>query len=258
MCYDIKTQLETQLRRAKRDGDVHAIEEILEKLVPLTDLPIHHTSGFKHPSVLIYTNEDPYFPVVSTWGLIPFWVKDEKQKNGIWNKTLNARGETFFELPSFRDSAKKRRCLIHIDGFYEHHHFGGNTYPFFISRKDDKPLTLAGLWSEWTNKEDGSRWNTFSIVTTEGNSLMSKIHNNPKLEGPRMPLILPEELEIDWIEPYDENLWEKGQKKAIEELIQSYPEEELKAHTVTRLRGKEYAGNVPEISNPIEYEELVF
>tara|TARA_R110000868_G_scaffold32133_4_gene117136 strand:+ start:55 stop:345 length:291 start_codon:yes stop_codon:yes gene_type:complete len=95
MCYDIKTQLETQLRRAKRDGDVHAIEEILEKLLPLTDLPIHHTSGFKHPSVLIYTNEDRYFPVVSTWGLIPFWVKDEKQKNGIWNKTLNARGRNY-------------------------------------------------------------------------------------------------------------------------------------------------------------------
>jgi hypothetical protein len=36
-----------------------------------------------------------------------------------------------------------------------------------------------------------------------------------------MPLILPEELENDWIEPYDENLWDKGQKKAIEELIQS-------------------------------------
>ena len=87
---------------------------------------------------------------------------------------------------------------------------------------------------------------------------MSKIHNNPKLEGPRMPLILPEELESDWIEPYDENLWDKGQKKAIEELIQSYPEEELKAHTVARLRGKEYAGNIPDISNLVEYEELVF
>ena len=39
----IKTQ---KLRRAKRDGDVHAIEEIMEKLLPLTDLPLHHSSGF--------------------------------------------------------------------------------------------------------------------------------------------------------------------------------------------------------------------
>ncbi|MFC4094848.1 SOS response-associated peptidase [Euzebyella saccharophila] len=180
------------------------------------------------------------------------------KKNGIWNKTLNARGETIFELPSFRDSAKKRRCLIHIDGFYEHHHFDDNTYPFFISRKDEKPLTLASLWSEWTNKEDGSHWNTFSVVTTEGNPLMSNIHNNPKLKGPRMPLILPEELENDWIEPYDENLWDKGQKKALEELIQSYPEEELKAHTVARLRGKEYAPNISDISEHIIYKELIF
>ncbi|MFC4094849.1 hypothetical protein [Euzebyella saccharophila] len=78
MCYDLKTQLETQLRRAKRDGNLHTIEEIMEKLVPLTDLLIHHTYGFKHPAVVIYTNEDLHYPVVSTWGLIPFWVKDEK------------------------------------------------------------------------------------------------------------------------------------------------------------------------------------
>ncbi len=258
MCYDVKAQLESQLQRAVRDGDVHAIEEIREKLMPLTDLPIYHSSGFKHPSLLIYTAEDPYFPTVFIWGLIPFWVRDQKQKNALWNKTLNARGETIFELPSFRDSAKKKRCLIQVDGFYEHHHFKGNTYPFFISRKNKQSLTLAGLWSEWTDKEDGSRWNTFSIVTTEGNPLMDKIHNNPKLEGPRMPLILPQELEDGWITPYEEDLWENGQKKAIQELIQPFPAEELEAHTVDRLRGKEYPGNIPEISDPVEYAELAF
>ena len=258
MCYDIKAQLETQLRRAMRDGDVHAIEEIREKLIPLTDLPIYHTSGFKHPSVLIYTDEDPYFPVVSTWGLVPFWVKDKEQKNKLWNRTLNAKGETIFEKPSFRDSAKKKRCLIHIDGFYEHHHYKGKTYPFLIKRKDGEPITLAGLWSEWSDREDGSKWNTFAIVTTKGNPLMAKIHNNPKLEGPRMPLILPPELENEWLTPYDEILWEKGQKKALQELIQPYPEEEFDYHTVDRLRGKEYPGNIPEIMESLEYEELVF
>lgn len=255
MCYDIKAQLETQLRRAERDGDVHAIEEIMEKLAPLTDLPIYHTSGFNHPSVLIYTDEDPYFPTVSTWGLIPSNAYD---KNAIWNKTLNARGETIFKRPSFRDSAKNKRCLIKVDGFYEHHHYGGQTYPFFIFNRDNEPITLAGLWSVWEDEKNGGHWNTFAIVTTKANPLMAKIHNNPKLEEPRMPLILSPEHEDDWITSFDEELWEKGQKKTLEELIRPYPEEKLNYYTVDRLRGKEYAGNVPEISEPLEYPELVF
>jgi hypothetical protein len=34
MCYDIKTNLEAQLSRASRKGDLQAIKEIKEKLVP--------------------------------------------------------------------------------------------------------------------------------------------------------------------------------------------------------------------------------
>src|SRR3954454_2334123 len=42
------------------------------------------------------------------WGLIPFWAKDAK----IGYKMINARSETIFEKPSYRDAIKKRRCLI--------------------------------------------------------------------------------------------------------------------------------------------------
>ena len=254
MCYDIKASLEAQLTRAQREQDYQAIEEIMEKLIPLTDLPIHHTSGFSHPELLIYTDRSPNFPEVATWGLVPHWVRDQEQLKKLWNNTLNARGETIFEKPSFRNAAKNNRCIIYVDGFYEHHHFEGKTYPFYVYRKDMAPLALAGLWSEWTDDETRGSINTFTIVTTEGNPLLAKIHNNPKLKGPRMPLILPLELEDKWLIHLDDEL----DQKSIEELIQSYPEEELTAHTVTRLRGKEYIGNVEEVSNPFEYEELAF
>ena len=254
MCYDIKASYEAQLKRARRRGDLAAVEEILEKLIPLTDLPIYHASGFSHPELLIYTNDSPEFPTVATWGLVPHWIKDREQLEKFWNNTLNARGETIFEKPSFKHAAKAKRCIIYIDGFYEHHHFNSKTFPFFIQRKDQEPLALAGLWSEWTNPENGGRINTFSIVTTVGNSLMAKIHNNPKIKGPRMPLILPEELEDEWLNPIQDEL----DQKAIQELIQSYPEDELKAHTVRKLRGKDYLGNVEEISEEVIYEELVF
>ncbi len=254
MCYDIKASLEAQLTRAQREQDYQAIEEIMEKLIPLTDLPIHHASGFSHPELLIYTDRSPNFPEVATWGLVPHWVKDDEQRKKLWNQTLNAKGETIFEKPSFRNAAKNNRCIVYVDGFYEHHHFGGKTYPFLIKQNNNEPLALAGLWSEWEDKETGGVINTFTIVTTDGNPLLAKIHNNPKLKGPRMPFILPSELEDKWLIHLDDEL----DQKSIEELIQSYPEEELTAHTVARLRGKEYIGNVEKISDPFIYEELEF
>ena len=67
-----------------------------------------------------------------------------------------------------------------------------------------------------------------------------------------MPVILLEEEEDDWLQPMEDEL----DKKRIEKLIQEYPEDELKAHSVTRLRGKEYPGNVSEISEEVIYPEL--
>ena len=254
MCYDIKASLEAQLHRARRRADAQAVEEIIEKLAPLTDLPIYHTSGFSHPDLLIYTDRSPQFPEVATWGLVPHWVRDEEQLKKQWNNTLNARGETIFEKPSFRTAAKNNRCIVYVDGFYEHHHFNGNTYPFFVYRKIGQPMALAGLWSEWRNPESGGILNTFSLVTTTGNALMAKIHNNPKLKGPRMPVILPTELEDKWLAPIEDEL----DIKQIQNLIREYPQDELTAHTVAKLRGKEYPGNVAEISDKVNYEELMF
>ncbi|SDS20951.1 Putative SOS response-associated peptidase YedK [Formosa sp. Hel1_31_208] len=254
MCYDIKASLEAQLSRARRRGDLMAIAEIEEKLVPYTDLPLHHASGFSHPELLIYTDSSPEFPEVATWGLVPHWVRDEEQLKKLWNNTLNARGETIFKKPSFRDAAKHQRCIIYIDGFYEHHHFNNKTYPFYIHKKDNEPIALAGLWSKWINPETGGHIKTFTIVTTEGNMMMSKIHNNPKIKGPRMPLILHKNLEDKWLDSIEN----QSDIKTLQGLIRAYPEDELQAHTVRKLRGKDYMGNVAEIAEPFNYNDLEF
>ena len=246
MCYDIKTSLEAQLIKARRKGDQQAIKEIMEKLAPLTDLPVYHASGFQHPKVLIEIGER--LPRVAHWGLIPHWVKDREQAKKIWNSTLNARGETIHEKPSFRDAYKQRRCALFVDGFFEHHHRGGKTYPYFIQARQKHPLILGGLWSEWLDRSTGELVNTFTIVTTPGNELLSKIHNNPKMKGPRMPLILNEADETQWIE---------GSPEEAGTLIQANTDIALSAHTVARLRGNAYLGNVPEASEEVTYEELV-
>lgn len=252
MCYDIKASLESQLKRAQRKGDAKAIEDIKKKLVPLTDLPLFHASGFSHPKLLIYSNRSPDMPEVATWGLIPHWVKDREQSKKYWNNTLNARGETLFEKPSFRDAAQHHPCLIYVDGFYEHHHYNGKSYPFFIQSKDHEPLILAGVWNEWLDRETGELLTTFTIVTTAGNKMLSKIHNNPKLKEPRMPVLLHEEWANNWLQPSSENT----DVDLMKSQIRPYPDDTLEAYTVHKLRGHEYLGNVPEICEKVTYQEL--
>jgi len=253
MCYDIQASIESQLRRAQLISDEVAIKELKEKLAPFVENTLHHASGYAHPKTLIYTNEQPFVPVVSVWGLIPHWVKDSKQQLQFWHNTLNARAETIFEKPSFRDSAKNKRCIIVLDGFYEHHHFKGKTYPFLIQKKSLEPFSVAGLWSEWVDKETGEVVNSFTIITTKANKLLAKIHNNPKLPEPRMPLILPEHAIDSWLQP----IKNEADKKRIENLVAAYPDEELAAYTVHRLRGKTALGNVPEATQAVDYKELV-
>ena len=255
MCFDIKFVIASQIKREKRLRNLNPegkTTDLDEKHLNIKDQ--FHVSAFTHPQILIFTNREPFKATPATWGLIPNWVKDNKQRLQLWNKTLNARGETIFEKPSFRYAAKHNRCLIYLEGFYEHHHYKGKTYPFFIRRKDEKPLPIAGLWSEWTDKETGEFLNSFTIVTTKGNKLLSGIHNNPKLSEPRMPVIVPDEMEEAWLAPIDH---EKDITE-IKQMIKPYSDNALTAHTVQRLRGKESLGNVPEACEKFTYKELVF
>lgn len=57
------------------------------------------------------------------------------------------------------------------------------------------PFAFAGLWSEWLDKSTDEQVYTYTILTTEANELMSKIHNTKK----RMPVIVSEGEEKNWL-----------------------------------------------------------
>lgn len=246
MCYNARYLLEKALKRAIFYGVSEDIDRFKRALKKFNEL--YQASGFAHPEVIIYKNDAPYEPELAHWGLIPHWVKTEKDAMSIWNKTINARSETLFEKPAFRDAAKHKRCLIPVAGFFEHHHFKGKAYPFYIRHINEEPLTLAGIWSEWTNKSTGEIVKTCSVITTKANPLMAKIHNNPKLPEPRMPVILNEKTEDAWLSSSD--------IKSLQELLTPSPDNQLHAHPVQKLSGKAALGNVPESSDTVEYPEL--
>lgn len=254
MCYDslslTKRALDYALRIGYSDETIQELEEQFLRIRE-TQGPIFHASGYAHPTFPIIENLEEPQVNGHLWGLIPSWVKDKDQAQSIWNRTLNARSETILEKPSFRSAAKRGRCLVVTDGFYEHHHKNGKSYPYLLRHKDESPMIIAGLKEEWTEPESGKLWRSFTIVTTKGNELLSKIHNNPKLKGPRMPVILDRESQKLWLED-----WETQAKERIEYICKPYADDELKAHTVHTIRGKKALGNVAEAITEVSYPEL--
>ncbi|MCL6642414.1 MAG: SOS response-associated peptidase [Candidatus Bipolaricaulota bacterium] len=152
------------------------------------------------------------------WGLIPHWAKDPK----IGNKLINARAETLFAKPSFRDAVKGRRCLIVADGFYEWRQTSqGRRVPVYVRLKSKEPFGFAGLWDVWSSPE-GQTLKTCTIVTTEPNELIKPIHD-------RMPVIVPRELEELWLDPSFKSRHE------LEGVLHPYRVEELELFAVSSL-----------------------
>ncbi|OGU57481.1 MAG: hypothetical protein A2X64_06800 [Ignavibacteria bacterium GWF2_33_9] len=176
--------------------------------------PTNKAAGFSFPEMPIIINENALILDVFSWGLIPRWAKDIEFAYKIRKNTLNARSESIFTKPSFKNAINQKRCLIPTNGFYEWKHEGKSKIPYFIALNDSSIFAFGGIYDEWLNKDTGEIINTFSIITTPANPLMEEIHNTKK----RMPLILPKESESIWLNqelnnyeitdlllPYDEN-----------------------------------------------------
>lgn len=122
------------------------------------------------------------------WGLIPHWAWELKKPQ------INARGETIFEKPMFRDAARRRRCLVLTDGFYEWKR-DANDKPlqaYFVARADGRPFAMGGIWDTWISP-DGEVIDAVAIVTTLANAEIVGIHD-------RMPVILAPDDYLTWIE----------------------------------------------------------
>jgi putative SOS response-associated peptidase YedK len=153
--------------------------------------------------------------VMLRWGLIPAWAKDK----AIGSRMINARAETLAEKPSFRAAFAKRRCLIVADGFYEWRKEAGAKQPYRAAMADGRPFAFAGLWEHWTDRADGSRVESCTIVTTQANELLQPIH-------PRMPVI---------VDPTDFDAWldVTVEPVAAQSLLRPYPAGSMTVYPVS-------------------------
>lgn len=97
------------------------------------------------------------------FSLLPRWSKEPKVKFA----THNARLESIVEKPTWRDSFKKRHCIVPMTSFIEPIYEGSEAGHMVAFHKPDMNwLLAAGIWDEWTNKDSGEVIESFSIITT--------------------------------------------------------------------------------------------
>ena len=221
-------------------------EEFHVDTIKADDLPAKYNVAPTDPVYAVAISRDGLRQLGTfKWGLVPNWSKDPS--SGA--KMINARAETVSEKPSFKRLLEKRRCILPADGFYEWKRLGDEDakkprkQPFFIRRRDGKPMALAGLWDVWKPRDDpDADWlRSATIITGEPNELVARLHD-------RMPVILPEEAWDTWLEKDNEDA------EALRKLLVPYPAELLEAFPVDTLVNS-VQNDGPELIEPLEGHE---
>ena len=126
------------------------------------------------------------------WGLLPHWAKDTR----VGYTTINARIEGVSEKPAFRDAWKRgQRCLVPATGWFEWRELAPKRKQpyFFQSAEGLNPMMFAGLWSRWTNPDDGMPIDSYAILTGAACGVVGEIHD-------RQPMVLAPDTWAAWLE----------------------------------------------------------
>ena len=175
--------------------------------------PSYNVAPMQNVAVIIETDERQLVPM--RWGLVPSWAKDA----AMGNKMINARAETLPEKPSFRTLIKRHRCAIVADGFYEWYRAGNEKMPYYFRLKSHSPFTFAGLYEHWESPELDAPLTTCTIITTQANELVERVHE-------RMPVMLSKKALALWLKA--------DGKDAALDLLKPYPSEEMEAIRVSK------------------------
>jgi putative SOS response-associated peptidase YedK len=237
MCYHTSTADEEKLREFLHEYDI------------VNYAFYYHVSGFEHKYLPVTIHTEPRKIQPAIWGLVPGNIQTSQQAKEIADMTLNAKAETVFERPAYKNYIGQNRCLIWVDGFYEWQwrDKGKNKVPHYIYMPNHIPFSLGGVFSNWVRPDTGEVMLTCSIITTESNGLLSEIHNNKK----RMPLIIAPDKRDHWLG--------KLTKGEIADMMQPYPDGELQAHPVSKLLSRFNQGvdtNIPEIQQAEQTDTL--
>ncbi|MFI5155871.1 MAG: SOS response-associated peptidase [Chitinophagales bacterium] len=172
------------------------------------------------------------------WGIIAEYMNTPEKIKAMRKSMVNARSEKILEdKRSFWHRIRKKHCLIPVTGFYEHREIQGwkNKVPYHVRLKGRKMFCIPGLYHYNSllpsDPETGEMRGMFVMLTRAANSLMRQIHNSGD-NAYRMPLLLPKEMEMQWLDP---NLSEEQMAGLIQYEM---PSDQLEYNPVFSIRGR--------------------
>ena len=170
------------------------------------------------PPMIRWQNKQ-YEALPAVWPLIPKWAKGRVSKYS----TANAKAETLATIKSYQHAWKSaQRCLIPATGFYEWQVVAGEKHkqPYNIRLAEQAVFAMAGLWEQSLNPQTQHIVESFTIITTQANPMMAKIHNTKE----RMPVIISPENYTNWLQsPIEEAQF----------LLKPFPEQKMTAYKVS-------------------------
>jgi putative SOS response-associated peptidase YedK len=127
------------------------------------------------------------------WQLIHDWNREFQSEYTNFNTRFEKLGKAHN-----RDLLRQHRCIVPVAEFFENRQVDGRTVQpkesWRFTVKGQSIIPLGGIFSIWTNPEDGTdRRLSCSVITMEPNELIGEIHN-------RMPFIIPRDTVKRWLE----------------------------------------------------------
>ena len=168
---------------------------------------------------------------LARFGLVPRWCKNDAQARDISRKTYNARSETAFEKPSFREPwAERQWALVPMRHFFEPcweapAGQSARAVRWQIGLADQRNFAVAGLWERWEHAADGMARESFTLLTVnaDGHALMGRMHKPG--EEKRMPVIVPAHSYAAWLQ---------ATPQSATDWLQAWPAEQMQGQPAPR------------------------
>lgn len=231
MCYDISFSSSIELITDYLPG-IEADPQIVIDY----DTSIHVMAHAYRKYPVIIREDGRYKLKPFEWGLIADYMNTPEKIKKSRSYMCNAQSEKIIDdTRSVWHRLRRKRCLIPVTGILEHREVAGwkNKVPYHVKLKGRSMFCIPGLYnySPLPDVETGEVKGTYTLITRAANSLMMQIHNGGDNKF-RMPLFLPKELELRWLEGAltDEEI--------AEILAYEMPSGELEYYTTFSIRSR--------------------
>lgn len=194
-------------------SDFRGIEALLELVAGQLPLPEGLSPGFnlgpgaQIPALMLY--QGPLRLELMEWGLVPRWAKPGQFKRPLFN----ARAETAWDKPAFRQAMRAQRIVVTANGFYEWQQTASGKQPFHFTARQWPGLLLAGLFDFDTEGKPCA-----CLLTTGANGTMQPVHD-------RMPVILAPAQVLPWLGDAD--------RSTLQAMTTACPDSWLQAQAVS-------------------------